>query len=171
MGVRLGFLSTYPATQCGIATFTEALTSYLIDAAAEVGVVRLVDEPEPQAFPVVHQWVAGSAGGAIGKIEQNLGHGRPGQAGLGVGGAVAVALLVADPTLGAAVGQCHGHVQAARGAHMAKGRGAQYRAQGIEYSLDFGQGEAWQQHRVAGQALRLRAEQVEVGLDHGVGVG
>ena len=65
MGVRLGFLSTYPATQCGIATFTEALTSYLIDAAAEVGVVRLVDEPEPQAFPVVHQWVAGSAGGAV----------------------------------------------------------------------------------------------------------
>ena len=29
MGVRLGFLSTYPATQCGIATFSEALVGHL----------------------------------------------------------------------------------------------------------------------------------------------
>lgn len=64
MGVRLGFLSTYPATQCGIATFSEALVTHLTAAGAEVGVVRLVDELLPQAPPVVHQWVAGLAGGA-----------------------------------------------------------------------------------------------------------
>ncbi len=64
MLVRLGVLSTYPATQCGIATFSEALVSHLTAAGATVGVVRLVDEPEPQALPVVHQWVAGQAGGA-----------------------------------------------------------------------------------------------------------
>ena len=64
MLVRLGVLSTYPATQCGIATFSEALVSHLTAAGAEVGVVRLVDEPEPQTAPVVHQWVAGRAGGA-----------------------------------------------------------------------------------------------------------
>ncbi len=64
MGVRLGFLSTYPATQCGIATFCEALVAHLSPAGAEVGVVRLVDRRQPQVAPVVHQWVAGRPGGA-----------------------------------------------------------------------------------------------------------
>lgn len=64
MAVRLGFLSTYPPTQCGIATFSQALLAQLRTAGAHVGVVRLVDERAPSLPPVVHQWVAGSPGGA-----------------------------------------------------------------------------------------------------------
>jgi glycosyltransferase involved in cell wall biosynthesis len=64
MSVRLGVLSTYPSTQCGIATFSAALVSHLLDADAAVGVVRLVDEPETPVPPVVGQWVAGQAWGA-----------------------------------------------------------------------------------------------------------
>ena len=59
VGVRIGVLSTYPSTQCGIATFTESLVSHLQRSVAHVGVVRVLDEPEPQIFPVVHEWVAG----------------------------------------------------------------------------------------------------------------
>ena len=61
MAVRLGFLSTYPSTQCGIATFCEALVTHLQAAGTEVGVVRLVDDRQVQLPPVVHQWVAGEA--------------------------------------------------------------------------------------------------------------
>jgi len=64
MGVRLGFLSTYPSTQCGIATFCQALVTHLTAAGADAGVVRLVDERLPRTPPVVHEWVAGQAGGA-----------------------------------------------------------------------------------------------------------
>ncbi len=64
MRVRLGFLSTYPSTPCGIATFCSALVTHLSAAGAGTGVVRLVDEPEPPALGVVHQWVAGARGGA-----------------------------------------------------------------------------------------------------------
>lgn len=59
MGVRFGILSTYTPTQCGIATFTEALTTHLERLGAEVGVVRMVDTPAPQAPPVVDQWLMG----------------------------------------------------------------------------------------------------------------
>ncbi|HEY0186215.1 MAG TPA: glycosyltransferase [Cellulomonas sp.] len=64
MSTRLAVLSTYPTTQCGIATFSQALVDHLLAAGAEVGVVRLVDEPEVTAVPVVHQWVAGQPRGA-----------------------------------------------------------------------------------------------------------
>lgn len=66
MAVRLGFLSTYPSTQCGIATFCEALVTHLQAAGAGVGVVRLVDERQAQLPPVVHQWVAGDDRAAAG---------------------------------------------------------------------------------------------------------
>lgn len=59
MAVSFGFLSTYPATQCGIATFCEALASQLSDDGAEVGVVRLVDAPQVERPPVVREWVTG----------------------------------------------------------------------------------------------------------------
>ncbi|OZB87735.1 MAG: hypothetical protein B7X41_11880 [Microbacterium sp. 14-71-5] len=66
MAVRLGFLSTYPSTQCGIATFCEALVTHLQATGADVGVVRLVDHRQAQLPPVVHQWAAGEAGAPTG---------------------------------------------------------------------------------------------------------
>ena len=65
MGVRIGVLSTYPSTQCGIATFTESWVLAMERAGAYVGVVRIVDEPQNQVLPVVHQWVTGSPAGAV----------------------------------------------------------------------------------------------------------
>ena len=64
MPLRLGVLSTYPSTPCGIATFSAALVSHLLAAGTDVGVVRLVDEPEPSVPQVVWQWVAGQPSGA-----------------------------------------------------------------------------------------------------------
>jgi len=64
MSVRLGVVSTYPATQCGVATFSAALVTHLLAAGADVGVVRLVDAPQDAAPPVVSQWVAGDPWGA-----------------------------------------------------------------------------------------------------------
>ena len=61
-----GFLSTYPPTQCGLATFTESLASALRDGpgAAAVGVVRVMEHPERNVLPdVTHQLVTGSPGG------------------------------------------------------------------------------------------------------------
>lgn len=64
MGLRFAVLSTYPSTQCGIATFAEALVTHLQRVGAHVGVVRIVDEPERSTLPVVHEWVTGRPTGA-----------------------------------------------------------------------------------------------------------
>jgi glycosyltransferase involved in cell wall biosynthesis len=57
-----GFLSTYPPTQCGLATFTASLATH-VASRAEVGIVRIVDhfheDPHPE---VVHQLVTGATG-------------------------------------------------------------------------------------------------------------
>jgi glycosyltransferase involved in cell wall biosynthesis len=63
MGIRLGVVSTYPPTQCGIASFSRALVQNLVRVGADVDVVRVVDEPQEQVLPVVHQWVRGSRTG------------------------------------------------------------------------------------------------------------
>lgn len=64
MGVRFGVLSTYPSTQCGIATFAKSLVTHLQRIGAPVGVVRILDEAEPLLPPVVHQWLAAERHGA-----------------------------------------------------------------------------------------------------------
>ena len=66
MPVSYGFLSTYPSTECGLATFTAALLSELRNGspASQVGVVRIVDRPRRSTRPeVVHHLVTGSPGG------------------------------------------------------------------------------------------------------------
>ena len=57
-----GFLSTYPPTQCGLATFTESLATHMANS-VDVGVVRVVDRFEPDdSGMVVHQMVTAAAG-------------------------------------------------------------------------------------------------------------
>jgi glycosyltransferase involved in cell wall biosynthesis len=61
-----GFLSTHPPTQCGVATFNEALLRHLTTQGSgnRAGVVRIVDAVEAAFHPdVVAQLVTGSSGG------------------------------------------------------------------------------------------------------------
>ena len=67
MSTRIGILSTFPPTQCGLATFSKALGDHLQEVGAEVSVVRVVDSPQPPVPLVSHQLVTGrqrSAGDA-----------------------------------------------------------------------------------------------------------
>jgi glycosyltransferase involved in cell wall biosynthesis len=65
-------LSTYPPTQCGLATFSAALIQHLRLVTESVGVVRVVDQVEPRPGPdVVAQLVNGSpdsAGDAVRRL-------------------------------------------------------------------------------------------------------
>ena len=70
MPATYGFLSTYPPTQCGLATFNAALATHLNTGAAGSGVVRLlagddhgglaIDKAAPR---VVHTWPTDTPGG------------------------------------------------------------------------------------------------------------
>ncbi len=60
MRQNIAVLSTYPPTQCGIATFAQSLVNGLQSQNANVDVVRLIDEPQPRpSKAVVHQHLAG----------------------------------------------------------------------------------------------------------------
>ncbi len=63
MSTRFGFVSTFPPTQCGLASFTAALRSALIHSAIDEGwVVRLVDAPVPgSGDEVVAQLITGDS--------------------------------------------------------------------------------------------------------------
>ena len=70
-----GLLSTYPPTQCGLATFSAALFSHLRGPGDHVSVVRVLDDSVPQdaaspdAPEVVHRLVNGSARSAAAAVD------------------------------------------------------------------------------------------------------
>ena len=66
----IGMLSTYPPTQCGLATFSAALIDHLHLSPGSLGIVRVLDNPEPCSTPdVVSHLLNGSEPSTIAAIE------------------------------------------------------------------------------------------------------
>jgi glycosyltransferase involved in cell wall biosynthesis len=64
--VTFGFLSTYPPTECGLATFTASLVREIrcVGSPGSAGVVRVVDDPAGSNRPeVAHHLVTSAPGG------------------------------------------------------------------------------------------------------------
>ncbi len=63
MPASFGFLSSYPPTQCGLATFTASLHAQVVAAGHPAGVVRVVEHPDHAVdVAVVEQMVHGRPG-------------------------------------------------------------------------------------------------------------
>ncbi len=70
MPTTYALLSTYPPTQCGLATFTAALLTHLPQPGDQVAVVRVLDKPAPcTADEIAGDLVAGSAASASAAAE------------------------------------------------------------------------------------------------------
>ncbi|MCU1601280.1 MAG: glycosyl transferase group 1 [Frankiales bacterium] len=68
-GLSMGLLSTYPPTQCGLATFNAALWQHLAGS-GHASVVRVVDRPETHPGPeVVAHLVNGCAASATAAVD------------------------------------------------------------------------------------------------------
>jgi polysaccharide biosynthesis protein PslF len=72
MPATYGFLSTYPPTQCGLATFNAALATHLNAGSGGSGVVRLLAGDDRGGLPVdhtaprvVHTWPTDRSGGWV----------------------------------------------------------------------------------------------------------
>jgi glycosyltransferase involved in cell wall biosynthesis len=72
MKPKIAMLSTYPPTQCGIATFAQSLVNGFLGQNVSVDVVRLIDEPT--YFPsraVIRQHLSGQDGSATRAVLNN----------------------------------------------------------------------------------------------------
>jgi hypothetical protein len=62
---RVGLLSTYPPTPCGLATFSAALSKALCALGADVSVVKVADESRSSSDRVVGELINGSPSSVI----------------------------------------------------------------------------------------------------------
>ena len=65
MAVTVGFLSSYPPTQCGLATFTAALQAEVAAAGHDTGVVRVLERPDARVGATVVQHMVHRQPGAV----------------------------------------------------------------------------------------------------------